>query len=193
MTAFRRLQVALVGCGAVSRLYYMPALQELARYDLHFAPFRLLLRVQDYSHIAAVRTELNQALHRQQKALDDFAFLIAADEEQKELFASIQTKNNEYRKTIADVLDLAEMDSETAILYAVDAEVGIAALRKGIDGFFNSNEEALDGYFDDITASAKESLLILVVLTAAALDKMHRGVRTKSRRRSTHSRGAGGT
>lgn len=31
MTAFRRLQVALVGCGAVSRLYYVPALQELER------------------------------------------------------------------------------------------------------------------------------------------------------------------
>jgi methyl-accepting chemotaxis protein len=140
--------------------------------SLHADLYRFLAwrqNVKAPERIAAVRTELNQALHRQQKALEDFASLIAADDEQKELFASIQTKNNDYRKTIADVLDLAEMDSETAILYAVDAEVGIATLRKGIDGFFNSNEEALDRYFDDITASAKESLLILVVLTAVAL------------------------
>ena len=58
---------------------------------------------------------------------------------------------------------------ETAILYAVDAEVGIASLRKGIDGFFNSNEQALDRYFDDITAGAKESRLISGSLTAGAL------------------------
>ena len=64
---------------------------------------------------------------------------------------------------------MAELDSETAILYAVDAEVGIASLRKGIDGFLNSNEQALDRYFDDITAAPKKSLLILVVLTAGAL------------------------
>lgn len=31
MTALRRLRVALVGCGAVSRLYYAPALQKLER------------------------------------------------------------------------------------------------------------------------------------------------------------------
>jgi len=140
--------------------------------SLHADLYRFLAwrqNVKAPERIAAVRTELNQALLRQQKALDDFASLIAADQEQKEIFASIQAKNNDYRKAIADVLDLAELDSETAILYAVDAEVGIASLRKGIDGFFNSNEQALDRYFDDITAGAKESLLILVVLTAGAL------------------------
>ncbi len=121
------------------------------------------------ARVEEVRAELQAAMEAQSKALEGFRALIDPASKEGEELAQLAGRMDGYHQTLTDIVDLSELDPETAVLFAVDAEAEVNGILSDIEGILQRQHDKVDLQYAQATGTAESGRLILIAVTGAAL------------------------